>query len=83
MVPAYAHMSYKRIIHKFFRIYMESFIVILFISYNKPSITFSKEEVIKNSVIMSVIIFSIRMYNRDLYDKARSGMFYSLGSCLL
>ena len=76
-------MCWKLIIYKFFRIYFESLVAVLFITYFKPTVTFSEKNVIANAFYLTVIIYLLRMYNRELYDKARTGLFVAVGSCLV
>lgn len=59
---------------------VQCFIMISVIHYLKPSITFDMSTVVMYTIYMGLVFTVLRVYNRDYYDKATSGMFYSLGN---
>ena len=63
------------------QIFLESLIAITIISYMKPSVVFDPISTLKNTVILTLILLVLEWYDSDLCEKARTSMFYSVGTC--
>ena len=70
-------------VKRFIRIFFETLVAIIFITYFKPSVRFSVDNALKNTLVITCIIFMFRMYNKDIYDKTRTGLFINVGTCFI
>jgi len=62
---------------------LQAFVIIAVIHFLKPTVEFKLDQVAKYAFYMGLVFTILRIYNKDIYEKAESGLFYSLGNSFM